>query len=166
VGLADEGGGRAFFERTDWRRRLDGAVEAYGRREGRLGRFETPEERDREVLEELAASRAAIEEHLPGTTVDQLCFPWYDGHPFAVEAAREAGFSVTYVGTRADRSTNRPGQDAIGVVRVEEFFLERLPGTGRKSLVDLARRMLADRSIPARLFPEREAGVERSSDAA
>jgi hypothetical protein len=153
VHLVEEQGGDEFFAQGDWRQRLKKAVQDHERTKGRLGRFQSADERDDDVLEELVASRRAIEQNLPGSTVDHLCFPWFEGLPFATDAARKAGYQVAYVGLRARRPTNRPGQDPMGVVRVDELYLERLPGEGRKSLLDLGKRMVSDRSIPNRLFP-------------
>jgi hypothetical protein len=152
--LASRSEPEVFFGRPDWRRQLQRVVERYASRMGSLGRFETPAERDRAVREELAASRHEIERRLPEGRVNHLCYPWYDAAAFAVTASREVGYDLNYFGLRRGRPTNRPGQDPFGVVRVEEIFLERLPGVGRKTLPDLFRQMLAMRSLPGRLFPD------------
>ena len=70
---------------------------------------------------------------------------------FAVEMAKQAGFEVTYFGYFNDRATNRPGDDPFRVVRVEDCFLQRLPGNGRKSLAALFRDQWNLRSLPRRL---------------
>lgn len=127
-------GGAEFFRRKGWRARLERVV-SEGRRGGASGeRWETPEQRDAAIGDELRRARAEIEARLPGRSVTQLCYPWYEAGEFAVEASRRSGYTVNYFGQLRGRRTNRPGDDPMHTVRVEEMFLERLPGAGRKSL--------------------------------
>jgi hypothetical protein len=130
------GGGMVFFARKGWRRRLDRVVADY-RKGGVRDRYETEEERDAALVNELATAKAVIEERLPGHTVRHLCFPWYEAGDFAVRAAVAAGYEAAYFGQRKDRTTNRPGNDPFTMVRMEELFLLRLPGRGRESLLNL-----------------------------
>jgi hypothetical protein len=148
-------GEKAFFGRRDWRRRLLEVVSRFRLERGSLGRFETAAERDRAVREELMASRLAIEARLPGVRADHLCYPWFAASRFALEAARDAGFAAGYVGQVRGRPTNRPGDDPATITRVDELYLERLPGAGRIGLPGLARRLVELRSLPPRLFPDR-----------
>jgi len=147
-------GGPDFFKNGNWRKRLGNVVRRSRGAPGVSERYETNEERDHAIREELVASRQAIEQKLPGAKVTHLCYPWYEAKPFAIEASRKAGFEVNYFGHRASRPTNRPGQDLYGVVRVEDMFLERLPGTGRVTLAQVAQRLRSLRSLPGRLFPD------------
>jgi len=147
-------GGPDFFKNGNWRKRLGNVVRRSRGAPGVSERYETNEERDHAIREELVASRQAIEQKLPGAKVTHLCYPWYEAKPFAIEASRKAGFEVNYFGHRASRPTNRPGQDLYGVVRVEDMFLERLPGTGRVTLAQIAQRLRSLRSLPGRLFPD------------
>lgn len=128
--VAAEGAG-AFFARPDWRARLRRVVDE-GR--GATARWETPAERDAALEDELRRARDEIEARLPGRRVTQLCYPWYEAGEFAVEASRRVGYAVNYFGQIRGRRTNRPGDDPMHAVRVEEMFLERLPGAGRKGL--------------------------------
>jgi hypothetical protein len=153
--LATRSGRDGVFHEADWRKQLEGVVANFRDRRGQLGRFETMVERDRAVREELQTSQREIEQRLPGVRVTHLCYPWYDGEPFAVEASSNVGFEVNYFGLRRGRPTNRPGQDPFGVVRVEEIFLERLPGHGRRSIRALFEQMRQLRSVPQRLFPHK-----------
>lgn len=159
--VSREGADR-FFVRSDWRRVLSGIVDRFRDRHGNLGRFESTAERNCAVRHELESSRRVIESRLPGARVTHLSYPWFDAKPFAVEAAREVGFETVYFGPRPGRSTNRPGQDPCDVVRVEELFLERLPGEGRSSLREVFGRLLELRSLPGRVFSS-AAGAETSS---
>lgn len=70
--LASRNGTDGFLHRPDWRRQLERVVADFRNRRGSLGRFETAEERDRALREELEASRREIERRLPGTPVTHL----------------------------------------------------------------------------------------------
>lgn len=158
--LASRNGTDEFFHRPDWRRQLERVMDDFRNRRGSLGRLETAAERDSAVRDELQASRREIERRLTGARVTHLCYPWYDGEPFAVEASRKVQFELNYFGVRRGRPTNRPGQDPFGVVRVEELFLERLPGLGRRSVRSLLEQTFRSRSLPRRLFPDRVATAQ------
>ena len=99
-------------------------------------------------------SKEVIEEKLPGKEVTQLCYPWYDAGDCAIEASRKAGYKVNFFGQRKGRYTNKPGQDPFDVVRVEEIFLQRLPGKGRESIAQTLIQMYKLRSLPAQMFPD------------
>jgi hypothetical protein len=164
VDTVAEEGAEAFFQRRDWRSRLEAVVSRYGRERGALGRFEPRAERNRVVREELEGSRLAIEARLPGSRADHLCYPWFAAKRFALEAARDVGFTAGYLGSVRGRPTNRPGDDLSTITRLDELYLERLPGEGRLKLGALARRLFHLRSLPDRLFPDRShrppAGVD------
>jgi len=132
--------GEDFFRQRGWRRALRRVVEGARRASRPCERFETEEERDRAILEELGRSREIIAQRLPGKPVDQLCFPWYHAEAFAVEAARKAGYRLTYFGRIKGRPGNRPEERSGRIVREEEMFVERLPGRGRRSLSEVLRR--------------------------
>jgi peptidoglycan/xylan/chitin deacetylase (PgdA/CDA1 family) len=127
-------GGTPFFGSRGWRRRLSRLVERERRRGASRERFETPEERDREVLAELNESRRVIEERLPGRKVTHFCYPWYEAAPFAPALVRQAGYRYQHFGQLTDRLANRPGEGSEFVTRVDELFLFRLPGAGRRKI--------------------------------
>lgn len=140
IATAASEGGDDFFRTPDWKKRLREIVQGARSARGGLGRFETPEERDDAVRDDLVTCRERIEARLTGKRVTQVCWPWYEAAEFAVDRAREAGYTTTYFGQRRGRSANRPGDDPLHVVRVDEMFVERLPGSGRRSL----RRILSE----------------------
>jgi hypothetical protein len=154
VDEVDKRGGRAFFEESNWRSILRRLVSAYKGSHKLCSRYEKPEERDLAIFEELLMSKKVIEEKLPGKEVTQLCYPWYDAGNFAIEASRKAGYKVNFFGQRKGRYTNIPGQDPFDVVRVEEIFLQRLPGKGRESVTQTLMQMYKLRSLPAQMFPD------------
>jgi hypothetical protein len=144
-------GGENFFKRKSWRIILKKIVRQTKKTEKYQGRFETREERETAIYNELIQSRKIIEEKLPGKKVTHLCYPWYTAEDFAVRASIKAGYKVNYFGTQKGKPTNRPNTDPFRVVRTENLFLQRLPGASRKKLRDLLKRKYNFRSIPGRL---------------
>ena len=129
-------GGIKFFAHKDWRRRL-WAVHRRARQAQDNGSFESPAEQEEAIFEDLSISKEMIERRLPGKVVDQLCYPWFIGSPLAVEQSRRAGYRVNYWGVVAGRRTNRMGDDLFHVPRLDERYIFRLPGKGRKSLREI-----------------------------
>jgi hypothetical protein len=78
-----------------------------------------------------------IEERLSGKKVDQLCYPWFLGSSLAVEQSRRAGYRVNYWGIVSGRKSNRAGEDLFYVPRIEDHYIYRLPGEGRKRLREI-----------------------------
>jgi hypothetical protein len=152
-------GGRAFFDNDSWEVQLRQAVTDYRANHVLHDRYETPDERDQALYEELLQSKQVIERNLPDKQVKQLCYPWYDASDHAIRASKKAGYSVNLFGQRDGRYTNVPGQDPFEVVRIEAVFLQRLPGKGRKNLWQTFMLMYRLRSLPSRLFPEGRLGI-------
>ncbi len=141
-------GGHEFFKGKDWRKKLEQVMETYKRQHKTFERYETPEERESSLVNELRESRVIIEERLKGKKVNQLCYPFYEGDDVSIRASQMAGFDVNHFGQRKGRVVNRPGDDPFNVVRVEDIFLRRLPGSGRQSLVDLMKDFWNMRKLP------------------
>ena len=141
-------GSEKFFKQKRWRRILNKIVSDSKKNRGHDGRYETPEERDATILKELLTSRKIIEEKLPGKKVAHLCYPWYEARDFAVIASKKAGFKVNYFGPIRGRPTNRPGDNPFEIVRVDDLFLKRLPGIGRKRIQDLFMKQYEHKNIP------------------
>jgi peptidoglycan/xylan/chitin deacetylase (PgdA/CDA1 family) len=129
-------GGETFFENRGWRRRLTRLYREEKRRSA-PGAWETEEEMRQEISSEIAECKKVIEQKIPGTTVDHFCFPWFVGSEVAVREAREAGYRALYWGMLGDERANRPGGDLMRISRLENIYIYRLPGKGRKSLSSL-----------------------------
>ena len=140
-------GVEVFFAQSNWRRLLRRRVREFKNHHSLSERYEKRIERDRAVFRELYESKERIESQLSGKKVTHLCFPWYDALPFAVSAAEKAGFKACYFGSMKGKSTNRPGDSPFSITRVEEYFLERLPGKGRKSVLGLIKKVWQLRNI-------------------
>ena len=120
-------GGAAFFERPSWRRELATLADAWPT--DRRGRLETPEQTRAAIRDELALSKALLEQRLPGKAVRHFCYPWFDGCDLADRLAAEAGYRTVHggIGVRSRHGTAMP----LPVQRVSEEYLFRLPGEGR-----------------------------------
>jgi peptidoglycan/xylan/chitin deacetylase (PgdA/CDA1 family) len=130
-------GGSEYFSGRGSFRQLDEIVKAYRSRHGEQGRFETEEEQDRVLLEELESSKRILEEKLQGHRVRHFCYPWWSGSDRAVELSKTVGYRTNFWGRLPWRRTNRPGDDPFYGVRLRERYLFRLPGIGRRSLVSV-----------------------------
>ena len=130
--IVAQAGGRKFFARPDWRRMLKQTIaECDG--ETRVSRYETPTECRQALWKDLLESKRILEERLEGKPVGHLCYPWYTGSDLAVALSREI-YVTNFLGVLPDRRTNRTGDNPYRIVRVDEAYLMRLPGSGRKPL--------------------------------
>jgi hypothetical protein len=59
------------------------------------------------------------------------------GSDLAVEQSRRAGYRVNYWGIVPQRQSNRAGDDLFYAPRIEDHYIFRLPGEGRKSLREI-----------------------------
>ena len=133
---AGKNGGEKFFNRDDWRKSLIAVYrEALSNR--RKNEFETREAQAQTIWQDLHLAKQMIETRLPGKKVDQLCYPWFMGSNLAVEQSRRAGYRVNYWGFVPQHKTNLAGQNLFYVPRIEDHYIYRLPGEGRKSLKEI-----------------------------
>lgn len=138
---------RIYDVPVPWRPEYDAAdIEAM---DGRVGRPSAPLFATHEILidgelepareyarRDLVVSADALETEL-GVERFHLALPYGAGHEEMPELARECGFESLFWCGRADRSRNRPGDDAFRIVRRKMDFVRRLPGEGRRSLLEL-----------------------------
>ncbi|MGH7452441.1 MAG: polysaccharide deacetylase family protein, partial [bacterium] len=126
-------GNEKFFARRDWRQQL--AMVYQNARHG--GEFENRNDQAQTIWQDLQQAKQMIEARLPGKTVDQLCYPWFLGSDLAVKQSRRAGYRVNYWGIVPQRQSNRAGEDLFYAPRIEDHYIYRLPGEGRKNLRDI-----------------------------
>lgn len=129
-------GNEKFFVQRDWRKELF-AFYRHARKQHSMTRFETPVEQKEAIVSDLKQSKQMIEERLPGKIVTQLCYPWFMGSKLAVKLSQQTGYFVNYWGIVAQRQSNHRGQDLFYVPRLEDQYIFRLPGAGRKSLREI-----------------------------
>ena len=135
-------GGEAFFARKDWRQELAAfhkqQVQQFGD-----GGYETPEQMRQAIREDLAQCKQEIEARLRGKTVRHFCFPWFIGAPVAEQLAVEVGYEALYWGMLSGVRSNRKGGDPRRIVRLEDRYIYRLPGEGRKKLAEIIKEQVA-----------------------
>lgn len=129
-------GGTAFFRKPGWRKQLAAVYRREVEKNGR-GAFESPQAMYADILQDFKTCKQAIEARLEKKTVQHFCFPWFIGSDIAVRAAREAGFTALYWGIRREKRSNRVGDDPLYISRLEDRYIYRLPGKGRKPLADI-----------------------------
>lgn len=134
VAMVEAQGGPAFFERSDWQRRLTAIFD----RSALRGRVETREEQLAALRRELLESRDLIEQHT-GRRVIHLCYPWHAAGPTARSLAREAGYQTAFCGKVRGTPITLPGMDPAAIARIGEDYLELLPGRGRRTLGEVLR---------------------------
>jgi hypothetical protein len=137
-----EHGGPDFFSHKNSRRELFKLARDYRNNRGERGGFQTAQERDAAMVRELEGSKKLIEEKLPGHRVRHFCYPWWNGCERAVELSKEIGYETNFWGRLPRRAINGPGDDPFHIVRLRDYYIHRLPGDGRRSLLSL----LTDRS--------------------
>lgn len=94
------------------------------------------------LRDDLQRSREMLESRLPGFQVKHLSFPQYIGTPEAVELAQSLGFEACHWGYIPQRPMNKPGDSPFFISRTSDEFLQRLPGTGRATMIDMVRERL------------------------
>lgn len=132
-----ENGGRIFFHRGRWRRNLIKHVEEFKKRYGLKDGLATPEQRDQEILDNLIKSKRLIEEHLNQKIVRHFCYPYGIGSTLCTDLSKSAGYVANFWSYIVGRRSNTPGDDPFHCVRLKNDFIFRLPGEGRKSLVEI-----------------------------
>lgn len=130
VALVAEAGGEAFFANSDWESTLRSVAQDHRQPPG----YETAEEQEKAVYQDLLGCRTQIEAALPGKAVTHLAYPWGVGSDLSTDAAQKAGYECAYWGRVDSRLTNRTGVDPLKLARIGEDFFELLPGESRSRL--------------------------------
>lgn len=130
-------GGSDFFRDKNWRSTLFSLIKKYNTDHQNQGYYESQDDLEQGILEDLRLSKKIIEEKLPGNTVTHLCYPYYVGSQLAVDLSIQAGYKCSYWGFMDGKSTNRAGDDPHKIVRLSDEFIFLLPGNGRKRFTDV-----------------------------
>ncbi len=88
------------------------------------------------ILEDLRTSRETLEQRLE-IEIIQLCYPAGAGSDLSVRLSKDAGYRTNMWQTLPGQNKNYPGCDTYHLVRLKNDFLRRLPGKGRRSIVDI-----------------------------
>jgi peptidoglycan/xylan/chitin deacetylase (PgdA/CDA1 family) len=137
-------GGKNFFRKLNWRKKLKCVVNDYLLKNNDVGAFENEKEMKDSIFEEFQNSKLLIEKKL-NKKVEHFCYPWWVGSDMASDISREAGYKTNFWGVIPDRKSNRVGDDPYKIPRLlSEDYIFRLPGEGRKPL----RKIISDKSFP------------------
>lgn len=122
-------GGMAFFQRPDWFEVLKKTAW-----EG-SGRFETEEDRNKAIRDELTTSREVLSSRLAGHKVNQMCFPFTISGKAAESMLKKTGYETAFAdrifGTRAIEAGSNPYR----LMRLKHQFIYCLPGKNRQSFM-------------------------------
>jgi len=143
-----ERGGEMFFRTKGWRKVLQAHFRSIGEEAGGESRYESETEREEAILSDLRESKRWIEEHIPDHEVRHLCYPWFEGSDLSVELSKRAGYVSNFWGPLPGRAGEASGGDPYRIARLDEGYLFRLPGKGRKPLHQILARKFQDNYRP------------------
>jgi len=86
------------------------------------------------VVDDLALARDALVARYGAMAGRAFCVPFSEGSRRTLEAARRVGVRHVFWGRDPARRINRAPGDTSRIVRLKHDFIERLPGTARRSL--------------------------------
>jgi len=142
--VADQGGAE-FFVNGAWRKKLKRVYdEAHD--PNRLGQFETEQEREEAIRNDLEQSRRIIGDRL-SKTIFHLCYPWYDGSSLAMDLSRQTGYKTNFWGVLSPELAE---SSLFHLSRIPDHYVERLPGKGRRGLMSI---------LFENYFPGRKKGI-------
>lgn len=119
-------GGADFFTHSGWQSELLTCVKQSG-----IGRWESDDEQEAQILEELVRGRELLEAGLRTKHIKHMCYPWAIAGKTAVKLSGSAGFETAFSdrlwGARAVRQGDPPHQ----LMRLKHQMIFCLPGKGR-----------------------------------
>ena len=136
VRFVEAQGGGEFFMNAMWQSRLTEHWRSIASGREMHSRWETAEEQRDAILFEMTESRRILEERISRPVLD-FAYPWTIGSSLAIELSREAGYRSNFWGPLGGVRINRFGQDPFLVARIKADYIFRLPGKGRKTLLDI-----------------------------
>ena len=132
--FVQENGGQAFFQQDEWEKALRREVQGAGAKG--QGRLVTGKDYQAHVAAELQRAKQAIEENLPGKTVDHLCPPWFVATEDALQTADAVGFRAAFLGVEQRAASVGAGRGNMARVQRLSFkYIARLPGKNRNTLL-------------------------------
>ncbi|MBN2070029.1 MAG: polysaccharide deacetylase family protein [Candidatus Krumholzibacteriota bacterium] len=109
-----ENGGHLYFDRAQWKEELDSIVRG---EHSSAGRFETRDEYEQRITEEIAGSRKFLSNRL-GKEVRFLCWPGGGYNDTALRIASESGYLATTTDYHNPAMRNVYGEDAGRINRI------------------------------------------------
>jgi hypothetical protein len=129
-------GGEEFFRSKGWAEELE-KVHSEST-VGLVFQKEPEEKRIDSIRHCFNESKRVIEARL-GKGIKGFCFPFGIGSPIGERMAAESGYSAVYYGVKAnfDIDKKESAEGIRRVTRLKDDYLFRLPGAGRKSLIQI-----------------------------
>lgn len=127
VDLVAREGGPAFFERRDWRTRL----EAIAR--GTRAVAESARRQLAAIEDELARARDMLNERLRTSSVRHICLPWGVSGTRTADALRRLGYRTAFANRLRGVHAVRVGDDPFWLKRLPNKYIYSLPGHGRRT---------------------------------
>jgi hypothetical protein len=118
-------GGAQFFDRPAWRAELEPLAAGNGR-------FETDDEQETAIRDEMAEGRAMLNARLGATGVRHLALPWGIAGDVTRRLLQDSGHVTAFAERPLRRRGVRAGDDRYGLMRLNSKFLMCLPGRGRQ----------------------------------
>ncbi|MDE3153503.1 MAG: polysaccharide deacetylase family protein [Acidobacteriota bacterium] len=119
-------GGPAFFERPGWRRELAALV-----RPALQASYETADEQQRAIIDQLGRSREILNARLGTRHVRHICLPWGVGGEVTLRALRATGYQTAFSNRIRGALAVRAGDPVYRLKRLPNKHLYRLPRRGR-----------------------------------
>lgn len=136
-----ERGGSEFFDNPGWKRELDETFKRALASTADPPSYETFEERAEAIRYSLKRSKAVLEKRLANKRVRHFCFPWFVGSSLSAAISREVGYVMNYWGWSTP--VRQEGHKMPRAVRrLHPLYIWRLPGRGRRSLLEVLRSRL------------------------
>jgi len=128
AGFVTENGGAKFFDSNDYKKKLFSVVKEFKNSYGRNSRYESDEEFNKRVTDDLMRSKEIIK-RVTGRESDYLCWPWGEFSKDGVAVAKKCGFKGLF---SLERGANAAGGDLDNIKRLEvkakglKWFANRL----------------------------------------
>jgi peptidoglycan/xylan/chitin deacetylase (PgdA/CDA1 family) len=120
-------GGRAFFDRPAWRERLRTAAGV-----STSLPFESTEDQERAIEDELAQSRSIMNDRLRTQSVNHICLPWGVAGPRVEALLKRTGYRSAFANRLPGQHAVHPGDNPFWLKRLPNRYISHLPGRGRK----------------------------------
>ena len=127
VALVAREGGPAFFSRPGWRAQLRAAAALSS-----PATFESAEDQVRAIEDELATSRATLNERLRTQSVSHICLPWGVSGTRTAALLKRTGYRSAFANRLRGTHAVRAGDDPYWLKRLPNHYITRLPGRGRQ----------------------------------
>ena len=129
-------GGVSFFKHKGWRQKLGHLFRKLQEDRGSAGYFESRPQQVEAISGSLEKSKEILEERLD-KEISHLAYPWGYGSELSLTLSKEAGYKTNFWGPLRGVRINSAGGNPYYISRLKDDYLFRLPGKGRKPLIEI-----------------------------